>query len=789
MSGLSRNFFVLLFCLAGSSLTVVNKILISEQFRHPSLLTLCQCCFAAVLIHLGRILIPSVKEAVQPIAFETSKKWSILVFLFVLMLLSSMFALETISVTTLTVVRNLTTLTTAMCDYFFLNTKFTVRKIFCLFTMLAGAVMYGSHDMSFHAVGYLYLLVNCIATTTYQIKVKVLVNELGLSALSMSYYNNVLCLPALCGVALFRGEVSSAAKSENVTYSNYCVMLVLISSVLGFMLSVTAFRLNQLVSATSIMIINNANKFLLIVYSEIFLTKSIGNISAVGCAMVLLSSFIYSFPPRDDWNGKSTYSPVPILSNAHCFLLSCAVLTVCYFISPEIQVLLFKLFKDRGLKDTKAGKLSWDNSPVICDNDSCTNNSEDLSFHKCIGHGFSSRSCIFCSVTYNVAQQRYEYFNPLKNFVVNIENHRTMHEFPAKFVTLKPMIHRGTSFWTIKRLHEKLPDIPAQCTVNSRVLFWQSMAVLSVGHTLADDLFGSFRVLESLGLNPMEYTRVILHEQSCKTQTCARMSKLWYPSVSGEPVQYWQEFLMEMSKCPRILFKRLIVGGGGSAIMQGNLRYENKYNFKTDQKPIGNRLLSETWLKFRNQVFVKLNLDSALSLSKDERHQITIFNKTRSDQQGRKVLTYRSIQNIDEISEALSKSFPEALVKVVDPSTFESFYEEVREMGRSTILISPPGSIQFSAIFLPPHAFLIGIDACLGNAKKCTTGNEEVEHIFSHIGYLNTLRYTRKGEKIMYLDSDRVKSLVKQALQSHSRHERYKTRERHSSSPLIKNLI
>ena len=166
--------------------------------------------------------------------------------------------------------------------------------------------------------------------------------------------------------------------------------------------------------------------------------------------------------------------------------------------------------------------------------------------------------------------------------------------------------------------------------------------------------------------------------------------------------------------------------------MQGNLQYQRKYSMKTDRKPIGNRLLSETWLRFRNQVFAKLNLDSGLPLSKNKQCQITIFNKTRSDQHGKKVLTDRSIQNIDEISEALSKSFPEALVKVVDPSTFGSFYEEVREMGRSTILISPPGSIQFSAIFLPPGAFLIGIDACL--SVKCTTGNEEVEHIFSHIG-------------------------------------------------------
>jgi hypothetical protein len=147
---------------------------------------------------------------------------------------------------------------------------------------------------------------------------------------------------------------------------------------------------------------------------------------------------------------------------------------------------------------------------------------------------------------------------------------------------------------------------------------------------------------------------------------------------------------------------------------------------------------------------------------------------------GRKILTHRSIQNIDEISSFLSKSFPETLVKVIDPSTFKSSYEEVKEMGKSTILISPPGSVQFSAIFLPPGAFLIGIDACLD--YKCTTGNEEIEHIFSHIGYLNTLRYTREAEKAMYLDKERVKLLVKQALLSHSYFEKYYIVEKQRSS-------
>jgi hypothetical protein len=482
-----------------------------------------------------------------------------------------------------------------------------------------------------------------------------------------------------------------------------------------------------------------------------------------------MSSFVYSWLPKEGLSGRSVDSAFSKLSSLSLFLSSCLVLTLLFIYAASSVIRVSHL---QQLRDPIGEKVSG---------------LDGLSFHKCIGHGFSSRSCVFYSVTYNVAQQRFEYFNPLKNYIVNIESHSAMDEFPANFITLKSMKHRDTKLWTIKRLKEKLPYIPAKCVVKPRVLFWQSMAVLSVGHTLADDLFGSFRVLQSLGLNPMEYIRVILHESRCTTQACRRMSNLWYPSISGEPLQYWDEFLTEVKGCSQVLFKELVVGGGGSGISLGNLRFERKYASKSDQKPIGARLLSETWSKFRNQVFVKLNLDEDIFPYADKQQKITIFNKTRTDRTGNKVLSHRSIQNIDEISSALSKAFPNTLINVVDPSNYKSFYEEVKELSGTTILITPPGSVQYTAIFLPPGAFLIGIDSCFTENKECTGGNDEIEHVFAHISYLNTLRYTRKGERVMYLDKDRVILLVKQALMSYfhiNRHEARQNRKFTSSKSL-----
>jgi len=282
---------VLVFCLAGNGLTVLNKILVSKYFPFPSFLTFIQCLFTAISIRLGKNVLPNI-FVVEDLNLKKCISWSPLVVLFLLMLISSMLALQKVTVTSLIVVRNLTTLTTAICDIHFLKSQFSKLQVMLLLLMFSGACLYGLNDISFNFNGYLYLLLNCIATTAYQIKVKVLVSELKMGALTMAYYNNLLSLPLLLPLSAIQGEFSFNLLAT--IRRNDSLFLILLSSFFGFALSITAFRLNQLVSATAIMIINNANKFLLIAYSEAVLGKSLDLLSGIGCAIVLASSFAYS---------------------------------------------------------------------------------------------------------------------------------------------------------------------------------------------------------------------------------------------------------------------------------------------------------------------------------------------------------------------------------------------------------------------------------------------------------------------------------------------------------------
>ena len=258
------------------------------------------------LQNAGTLLLLSFGDALS--VFELGKlevtkavKWFPLVLLFYAMLASSMFALMTVSATTLIVQRNLGTVSIAVADYFYIGTIQSKRKIFAIAGMLVGACTYAwdhSNATTFDMIGYLWLGVNIAATTAYQIKVKSLVNELQMSSWTMSYYNNFLSLPVCLAVGVCNQEHIIPLQGVYALDSARIAALS-VSCTLGFILSVSAFQLNRLVTPTTITVLNNANKFALLIFTVYFMDYSTLSMSSIcGAVVVLGSAAYYSLQPR-----------------------------------------------------------------------------------------------------------------------------------------------------------------------------------------------------------------------------------------------------------------------------------------------------------------------------------------------------------------------------------------------------------------------------------------------------------------------------------------------------------
>jgi GDP-mannose transporter len=289
-----------IYSVSGTLLTLVNKIAI-RIFPQACLLIIIQNGMTIVLLLLTMTFYSHAFGSVPEFSSTLMVRWAPLSCLFVTMLVSSLLALMHISAVSLVVLRNLTTLIVAVGERVFLGTRLSWSAIGALWGMLLGAVLYGLSDLAFDATGYAWLFVNIAASSSYQVYVKALARDDALSPLGMSYISNIISLPLLGFGSLILGEISSkesAAQILSAISGASTAAVVLLSGMLGYLLSTSAFLLNKLISATSIMVINNATKFSVILLSEVFMERSLGLVSGSGTFLVLLFAYVYSNCPK-----------------------------------------------------------------------------------------------------------------------------------------------------------------------------------------------------------------------------------------------------------------------------------------------------------------------------------------------------------------------------------------------------------------------------------------------------------------------------------------------------------
>jgi len=260
-SRLQTTSVVVLYCASGTLLTLANKLAV-RVFPHPNAIAALQNAAAVVMLRCLTCASPATVGALPPLTRSVLGQWLPLTALFVGMLVSSLLALMHVSAVTLIVIRNLNSLTVAALEWAVLGRALSWGGAGALGGMLLGASLYGLHDVTFSATGYAWLAVNLVTTSAYQVLVKRIVSsdaakEMG--PFGFSYLNNLLSLPMLALISVAAGEVPAMLAGARHLDSAGAAVLAL-SGALGFCLSVSAFKLNTMIAATSMMVANNVNK-------------------------------------------------------------------------------------------------------------------------------------------------------------------------------------------------------------------------------------------------------------------------------------------------------------------------------------------------------------------------------------------------------------------------------------------------------------------------------------------------------------------------------------------------
>uniref|UniRef100_A0A2P2L9U8 GDP-mannose transporter GONST1 isoform X2 n=1 Tax=Rhizophora mucronata TaxID=61149 RepID=A0A2P2L9U8_RHIMU len=204
--------------------------------------------------------------SVEPLTGRLIKVWLPVNAIFVGMLITSMFSLKYINVAMVTVLKNVTNVITAVGEMYLFNKHHDNRVWAALFLMIISAISGGITDLSFHAVGYAWQILNCFLTASYSLTLRRIMDTAkqvtksgNLNEFSMVLLNNALSLPLGVLLIIVFNEVDYLSRTPLLRLPDFWVVMTL-SGFLGLAISFTSMWFLHQTGATTYSLVGSLNK-------------------------------------------------------------------------------------------------------------------------------------------------------------------------------------------------------------------------------------------------------------------------------------------------------------------------------------------------------------------------------------------------------------------------------------------------------------------------------------------------------------------------------------------------
>jgi hypothetical protein len=276
---------------ASIGMNLLNKEA-ATTFKATFLLVIIQMAFASAVILLMEFHKMSCKQ------WKDLLKWSVVPIAFAGMLATSMWAMREASLPAVLILKNFLPIVSFAAEKALFDTPLSVTKsmIFSLLLTFAGTVLYGFADASVTNLGKLLVVVNCGFTLadrlvqTYYLKLS---KDFTLSVPLCMLLNNTLGVVPMLALAYASGEMPQwaavVAQADSATW-----LWVVLSSGCGACLGYVGLKTQQLVSGTTVLVLQNFNKVLLLAASAAVLGNNMPPLSWLGCAISIGSCCWYS---------------------------------------------------------------------------------------------------------------------------------------------------------------------------------------------------------------------------------------------------------------------------------------------------------------------------------------------------------------------------------------------------------------------------------------------------------------------------------------------------------------
>mmetsp|Transcript_26995 Transcript_26995/g.62816 ORF Transcript_26995/g.62816 Transcript_26995/m.62816 type:complete len:318 (+) Transcript_26995:70-1023(+) len=279
-------------CFSSVGMLVYNKLAVEAFPLECSLVwlqlafaSLILVCFAWPSIHIG--------------SCHDVCRWCAVVPFYSGMLMTSILALKNAPMSVVVVVRNASPLAALAVERFYpAPLQITRAMLFSIFIMVFGASMYVSQLPQEHLRGVGWVLLNSLLAVGDRLLQRLLLSKdqrpVDISKTGVTLINNLFGLLPVGILVYFNGEVPQLPVVYS-SLSHWGLVYIAFSCIIGLSLSYTGIWAQSLISATSFLVMINANKFVIIGIEAFGIhSKRLTLPQVVGASFTILGGILYS---------------------------------------------------------------------------------------------------------------------------------------------------------------------------------------------------------------------------------------------------------------------------------------------------------------------------------------------------------------------------------------------------------------------------------------------------------------------------------------------------------------
>mmetsp|Transcript_1171 Transcript_1171/g.1746 ORF Transcript_1171/g.1746 Transcript_1171/m.1746 type:complete len:343 (-) Transcript_1171:334-1362(-) len=276
------------------SMVLLNKLILSTfSFEFNMVLLFYQNTICVISLLLAREMGLIKFESLE---ISKVKYWLPLNVLFVLMLATGTYSLQSVSVPMVTVFKNSNNILITLLDFVIYRNKVSSGVVASLLTMLLAAVLAAKNDIEFDFNGYTWTSLNCACTAAFVLYMPAAMSQTQLSSFGKVYYNNVISIPLIVALdVLAFGDFLKFYQSDLSDISIQLQIILFMSGIAGFALSLSSFRCMQKTSPTTYSLLGSLNKIPLTLFGTWLFKTSLSYDGILYISLSLFAGVVFAY--------------------------------------------------------------------------------------------------------------------------------------------------------------------------------------------------------------------------------------------------------------------------------------------------------------------------------------------------------------------------------------------------------------------------------------------------------------------------------------------------------------